>query len=189
MEEFPIFEWALVHYKQESKWYAPSKAFNEAFKVAVYDTIFVSFPEVWPVSSPWQQMNGREIGCYMCTVWDLDEKGRRVRQIIGVGNRDHTPAYYFMAFYSAADIRAINGWDEDYADAYWYDDDEFGLRMLRQLEKRGVRHQTLSDVIGEHQWHSRGHYTDEGIAPNKARFQKLQTQPGVIRCKNGIQKE
>lgn len=157
-----------------------SKALNIGVRNAKYDNVIITSPEVKPTTAVLKQLSERLDQNVICQVFDQDEKGNLVT-LVSAGYRDETPAMYFLAMFQKKDIKAINGWDEEFMKGYAYEDNDFGERWKRA----GLPFVMADEIQATHQYHPRGETIKGGMSVNQQHFYD-NTDAGVIKCKNGL---
>lgn len=171
----------LVPYKVDVG-FNPSKAFNLGVKLAKYDNIIITSPEVKPTSNVLEQLSECLDKNIVCQVSDQDVNGN-LSILVSKTFRGEDPSMYFLAMFRKEDIEKINGWDEDFMKGYAYEDNDFGARWKRA----GLPFEVREDITATHQFHPRSETISGGMATNLQHFNE-NTDNGVTYCKNGLNK-
>lgn len=171
----------LVSYEHKLG-FNPSKALNIGLRLAKYDNIIVTSPEVKPITQVLEQLEGFVGQNVVCQVFDAKEDGTIGDTLVSKIFRADTPAMYFLAMFQKSDIKKINGWDEDFMKGYAYEDNDFGERWVRA----GLPFTVNDEIKAIHQYHPRGETIRGGMAIN---LQKLHDNRdnGVTYCTNGLE--
>jgi len=172
----------LIPYNWDGAFFCPSLALNLGVREAAFENILICSPEVVPETNVLEQFSKMERGNYLCQVFDLNQRGGRKRSLLKT--RFRNPGFYFLALYKKEDIEAINGWDEDFMQGNWFDDEDFGLRFLRA----GLEFEFRRDIVGDHLWHPRTNNIPTGKRINKGLMDK-NTRLKITRPANGLKKE
>ena len=157
-----------------------SKGLNLGVKHAKYDNIIITSPEVKPVTdvlSQLEELIGQNI---VCRVDDEDIEGK-LTPLVNKSFRGESPAMYFLAMFNKKDIKAINGWDEEFMKGYAYEDNDFGDRWVRA----GLPFEIREDIRAIHQYHPREETVKGGMAINQQHYHD-NTDNGVIKCVKGL---
>lgn len=158
----------------------PAMALNIGVRMAHYDQIIVTSPEVKPEPALLTKLEELKGANVLCHVSDEDDRGN-LTPLVMSGYRDASPAMYFLAMFNKSDIERINGWDEDFMKGYAYEDDDFGARWNRA----GIPFMVRDDLRATHQYHPRGETIPGGTGVNFLRYSH-NNDKGVIKCNNGI---
>lgn len=158
-----------------------SKALNMGVRLAKYDQIIVTSPEVKPTTQVLEQLE-KLIGTnVICQVADEGLDGEITIVLVHRGFRDSDPSMYFLAMFNKSDIEKINGWDEDFMNGYAYEDNDFGARWARA----GLPWELHEEIRAVHQYHPRSETIPAGLDINRRQFEKNNAL-GIIYCKNGL---
>lgn len=168
---------------QVDKGFNPSKAFNIGVRAAKYDRVIITSPEVVPTTNVLAQLEELPGMNVVCEVADQNEAHQVDAILVSPGYRSDTPAYYFLAVFNKKDIESINGWDEEFMNGYAYEDNDFGERWVRA----GLPFTIKSEIKGIHQYHPRSETIPGGSMTNYSLLQS-NTNAGIIRCANGLEK-
>lgn len=159
----------------------PSKALNIGVRLAKYDNIIVSSPEVKPITQVLEQLEGFVGQNVVCQVFDAKEDGTIGDTLVSKIFRADTPAMYFLAMFQKSDIEKINGWDEDFMKGYAYEDNDFGERWVRA----GLPFVVNDEIKAVHQYHPRSETIHGGMAVNLQKFHDNRDR-GITYCSNGL---
>ncbi|RLD77911.1 MAG: hypothetical protein DRJ15_12575 [Bacteroidetes bacterium] len=173
----------LIKYVWEGEFFNPSMALNIGVKVAKFNNVVITCPEVYPVSNVLKDL-GREVrGNYVCKVFDERKNGDTSTVLVSSVFRCDDPSMYFLSCFKKEDLEELNGWDEDFMGGYAWEDSDFGVRF----NKAGLGFVCLDYVTGLHLYHPRLSM-NVGWSRNKLLFEKSKER-GVFRCVNGLVKE
>lgn len=172
----------IVNYEHNGNHFNPAKAFNLGVAAARYNTIFITCPEVKPVTNVLDQFTELAPGNYICRAFDQGVTGA-ITDLVKCGLKDHIPSMYFLGIFRKEDILKINGWDEDFMQGSSWEDIDFGERFSRAQ----LTFKVLDDVKVLHMYHPRG---DDKVGW-EINWGVLQGNINTLatRCRNGIVKE
>lgn len=172
----------VINYEHSGEHFNPSKALNLGVSAAKYSTIFITSPEVKPVTNILEQYTHLPPGNYICRAYDQSEVGV-VTDLVRTGLKDHIPSMYFLGIFRKSDIEKINGWDENFMAGFSWEDIDFGERFSRA----GLQFTVRDDMRVLHMYHPRN-YNTPGWDINWGVLQK-NIESNATRCKNGLIKE
>lgn len=169
-----------------SYWYDngfnPAHAFNLGVKLARYQTIIITCPEVRPMPDVLDKLSYRIGRNVVCQVWNLDPDGIPMMSLVNSQYRSSTPGFYFLAMFNKSDIQTINGWDERFMQGHSHEDEDFGNRWVRA----GLPFEIADDIQADHQYHGLSGELVEGANEINMNLLEENNINGVTRCKNGL---
>jgi hypothetical protein len=171
----------VINYTHDGEFFNPAKALNLGVVNSKFDTIFITCPEVKPVTNIIEQYLSSPIGNYICRAYDQSVSGM-IEDLVRTGLKDHIPSMYFLGIFKKQDILAINGWDEDFMKGFSWEDVDFGERFSRA----NLTHTVRDDMKVLHMYHARN-YINNGWEINWNVIQE-NIKNNVVQCKNGINK-
>lgn len=160
----------------------PAMALNIGVKVALFDTIIITCPEVLPAPDVLDRLSKKVGSNVVCQVWAMDEQGNRIMSLVNSQFRSSTPGFYFLAMYNRADIEAINGWDERFMEGHSHEDEDFGNRWVRA----GLPFEVDDDIQAEHQYHPPHGELAPGANAINARILAENNYHQITRCVKGL---
>lgn len=172
----------VVNYEHRGDYFNPAKALNLGVAASRYDTIFVTSPEVKPITDVVGQWTKLPAANYICRAYDQSENGS-LSDLVRTGLKDHIPSMYFLGIFRKEDILKINGWDEEFMAGFSWEDVDFGERFSRA----GLTFTVRDDLKVLHMFHPRN-YDTPGWNINWSVLEK-NIAAQAIRCRNGIVKE
>ena len=171
----------IIPYRVD-KGFNVSKALNLGVKMAKYDSIIVTSPEVKPTTDVLGQLEKLAGKNVICQVFDQSIEGN-LTSLVHQTYRSDDPAMYFLAMFNKSDIEKINGWDMEFMRGYAYEDNDFGARWNRA----GLPFEVHDEIQATHQYHERGETIEGGMVINQQHFYD-NTDRGVVYCENGLDK-
>lgn len=172
----------VVNYQHVGKYFNPAKALNLGVANSRYSNVFITCPEVKPVTNILEQFNKLGPGNYICRAYDQSDSGT-ISDLVCHGLKDHIPSMYFLGIFRKDDLLKINGWDEEFMVGSCWEDIDFGERFTRAELSFQVR----EEMKVLHMYHPRN-YNTPGWDLNWAVLQS-NIAANLVRCKNGILKE
>ena len=159
----------------EPGWKGPAKAWNRGFQQATGDLLYCISSEV--VQEEGNIDKARKAAESGNVIFGSCHNSTREALVVGaepgllVSSKMPRPLGFIVCM-PAANVKTINGFDEDFMKGFWFDDDDFFLRLWNS----GVDFQFEDSIHGTHLDHTRpGLETQEGQA-KIARNRELMTQ-------------
>jgi len=178
ISKFPDLNIKLLEFTAKEKWWInPCIPYNRGFKLATGDIVIIQNPEcvhlgnilshtldnvtdknylVWSCLSTFPQDHARFEPLLSCP--DKDFRHKLLELISPIGTRPwythrhiYPVNYHFCTALTRKNLNQIGGFNEEFADGYCFDDNEFLLRIQRQE----LQIQPMSTTIGHviHQYH------------------------------------
>lgn len=162
----------LIEYQYGNEsWINPAHAFNWGAKLAKYNIIALTSPEIKHESKIIDILSkGFKEDAILCKTMD-EKPNKTLVELYSKNDRGDNPGFYFFGAYKKDKFLEIGGIDEDFMDGVGWEDLEFGDRWLRN----GFNH-TVSDMICIHQYHPRSHQTQASYKANEQLYLTKGTQ-------------
>jgi len=170
----------VIHYDYDGEYFNTPKGLNIGVRVAKYDNLVITCPEVFPITNVISQLAPLPRGNYICQVFDQNEDGTTGISLVNTNYRGHIAAWYFLGVFKKEDVESINGWDEGFMGGIGWEDVDFGERLSRA----GISHTVLDHVQAIHLWHPRNYHVPGWDRNWKILEENIAAY--AIACKNGI---
>lgn len=129
----------------------PAYAFNLGSKLARYNSIVLTSPEIihkTDVISQLLSLLGNNILGKVVAL-DKDDKETDIIMVSNINRRRDNPGFYFIGMYNKFCYNAIGGIDERFMKGLSYEDVDFGLRF----KKAKFEYRIEDGILGLHQLH------------------------------------
>ncbi len=150
------FHAKFVEIKGEPGWKGPAKAWNKGFEAATGDYFYLISSEV--VQDPGNLRKAREYCSNHPNValFGACHNSEKTQEVQGfapglLADSSFPRPLGFICCLPADKVKEINGFDETFMNGFWYDDDDFFLRLWGT----GVDFTFRDDIHGIHQHHDR----------------------------------
>lgn len=162
-QELPI---RYVHYDYPNlpERHNPAYAFNLGFRLAKYDSIVLTSPEIshrTPVVKQLMKLVGKNV---ICRVIDLKPDHTTNITLVSTTYRANSPGLYFIGMYTKNFYKKLGGIDEQFMKGESCEDVDFGNRFLRA----NLTFEIHDEIVGLHQWHPRVKRNDKTFGVNYA---------------------
>lgn len=132
---FPGIDPTFVTIDGPPGWKGPARAWNAGFRAATGDLLYCISSEV--VQDAGNVQKARELAKNMDTaVFGACHNSTPVQLVVGaepglIASAAMTRPLGFISCIPRAHVERIHGFDEDFMSGYWFDDDDFYLRLWR----------------------------------------------------------
>jgi len=186
LKEIFNIKYVNYKYKNKSQFISPIYAINLGFRIAKYDSVIVTSPEiihVTPVIKQLLKLVGQNILCKVTELSTRDPKRKKIRLLMGTQEsfRCKEPGMYFIGMYNKKDWWAIGGIDEKTMDGIGYEDRDFGNRFNRAH----LIFKVIDEIEGFHQEHYRG-YQDVNLLNHNRSILEYNDSNKVIKVNTNI---